>query len=96
MKYKVLYDTLINKSHHQRGAIIEFPNGTDEGYIKRLVTSKVIAPVDIQGVSKEKSQERIELEAKAKELGIPFKDNTKDETLREKISKATQSLDSEE
>lgn len=45
MKYKVLYDTLINKNHTKKGSIIEFPSGTDEGYIKRLVANKVIEVV---------------------------------------------------
>ena len=46
MRYKVLYDTLINKIHTPKGTEIEFETGTDEGYIKRLLTNKVIAPLE--------------------------------------------------
>lgn len=46
MKYKVLYDTLINKVHTKKGTEIEFQAGTDEGYIKRLIANKVIAKLD--------------------------------------------------
>lgn len=46
MKYKVLYDTLINKVHTKKGTEIEFQAGTDEGYIKRLIANKVIAPLE--------------------------------------------------
>ena len=46
MKYEVLYDTLINKEHKAKGSEIEFTEGTDEGYIKRLLNDKIIAPLD--------------------------------------------------
>lgn len=94
MKYIVLYDTLINKNHQAKGAIIEFEKGTDEGYIKRLIANKIIAPThEVSKDSKEKSQERIALEQKAQEFGISFKENTKDEVLEAKIAKALQSLE---
>lgn len=46
MKYKVLYDTLINKEHKSKDSEIEFAEGTDEGYIKRLISNKVIVPIE--------------------------------------------------
>lgn len=45
-KYKVLYDTLINKEHTPKDSEITFELGTDENYIKRLITSKVIELVN--------------------------------------------------
>lgn len=42
MKYEVLYDTQIANEYRAKGEIIEFPNGTDEGYILSLVRNKVI------------------------------------------------------
>ncbi len=91
MKYEVLYDTIINKAHTKKGSVIEFDNQADSGYIKRLINSKVIIPLDSalkEESKKEKTQERLTLEEKAKELGIKFQDNTKDETLAKKIEES--------
>ncbi|TLD80170.1 hypothetical protein LS68_008100 [Helicobacter sp. MIT 05-5293] len=97
MKYKVLYDTLINKTHHTKGSCIEFEQGTDEGYIKRLVVNKVITPLQEEQEPQDvKSQERLELEQRASELGISFKNNIKNEALIAKIAKAEQSLESKD
>lgn len=94
MKYKVLYDTIINKNHTPKDTIIEFDSGTDSGYIKRLINERVIVPLQNESkedkskqdeAKKEKSEERIALEERAKELGIKFQDNTKDDTLLKKI-----------
>lgn len=56
MKYRVLYDTLINKIHVPKDAEIEFEAGTDEGYIKRLLANKVIAPLEANTDSKTHSK----------------------------------------
>lgn len=55
MKYKVLYDTLINKVHTKKGTEIEFEVGTDEGYIKRLLANKVITPLESSANAKAES-----------------------------------------
>lgn len=58
MKYIVLYDTLINKAHTKKGTEIEFEAGTDEGYIKRLLANKVIAPIESSTESKPKDSKK--------------------------------------
>lgn len=42
MKYEVLYDTQIEKTYRKKGEIIEFKEGTDSGFIERLVRDGVI------------------------------------------------------
>lgn len=45
MKYSVLYDCQIEKTHRKKGEVIEFKEGTDTGFIKRLISSRVIEPM---------------------------------------------------
>ena len=83
MKYKVLYDTQINGEHKSKDSVIEFPYSTDSNYIQRLVKLKVI---ELSLVDEEiKDNERLELEEKAKSLGISFNSKTKNETIIRKI-----------
>ncbi|PAF50845.1 hypothetical protein [Helicobacter sp. 13S00477-4] len=46
MDYKVLYNTQINNEFKAKGEIINFPKGTDEGYILSLVKNKVIEVIE--------------------------------------------------
>ncbi|WP_394908922.1 hypothetical protein [uncultured Helicobacter sp.] len=68
MKYKVLYDTLINKVHTPKGTEIEFQAGTDEGYIKRLLANKVITPLDSSADSKTESKPKDSKKKKQNEV----------------------------
>ncbi len=81
MKYKVLYDTQINGEHKSKDSVIEFPYSTDSNYIQRLVNLKVIELLD----EETGNNERLELEEKAKSLGISFNSKTKNETIIRKI-----------
>ena len=58
MKYIVLYDTIINKTHTPKDTEIVFEAGTDEGYIKRLLANEVIAPIESSTESKPKILKR--------------------------------------
>ncbi|TLD97664.1 hypothetical protein LS71_002685 [Helicobacter jaachi] len=61
MKYKVLYDCQINKVHCTQGSIIDMPQGTDEGYIQRLLAMRAI-----QSVENTESSQSTENAAKAR------------------------------
>lgn len=45
MKYKILYNTRISTKNYKEGDEIEFKDGTDELFIKRLIDIKCIEPV---------------------------------------------------
>ena len=76
MKYIVLYDTLINKTHTPKGTEITFEAGTDEGYIKRLLANKVIAPLDSSDSKTESKPKDSKKQAKKKSV----KQETQEET----------------
>lgn len=60
MKYIVLYSTQINNEFKAKGAIIEFPQGADEGYINRLVALKVIAPKQGEPTAEQTEQTKLQ------------------------------------
>ena len=84
MKYKVLYDTLINKTHTPKGTEIEFEVGTDEGYIKRLIANKVITPLESSGDSK--------IESKPKDS----KKQAKKQSVKQEAQEETQEIQESE
>lgn len=45
MKYKILYNTRISTKNYKEGDEIEFKDGTDELFIKRLIDIKCIEPL---------------------------------------------------
>lgn len=58
MKYKILYDTRISTENYKKGDEIEFADGTDELFIKRLVDIKCIEPVAGSEKPKETKNQR--------------------------------------
>lgn len=58
MKYQVLYDTRISTENYKKGDEIEFADGTDELFIKRLIDIKCIEPVVGSEKPKESKNQR--------------------------------------
>ena len=58
MKYQVLYDTRISTKNYKEGDEIEFADGTDELFIKRLIDIKCIEPVAGSEKPKESKNQR--------------------------------------
>ena len=58
MKYQVLYDTRISTKNYKEGDEIEFADGTDELFIKRLIDIKCIEPVAGSEKPKEPKNQR--------------------------------------
>jgi hypothetical protein len=58
MKYKILYDTRISTENYKNGDEIEFADGTDEIFIKRLIDIKCIEPVAGSEKPKETKNQR--------------------------------------
>lgn len=58
MKYKILYNTRISTKNYKEGDEIEFKDGTDELFIKRLVDIKCIEPVTGSEKQKETKNQR--------------------------------------
>ena len=58
MKYQVLYDTRISTENYKKGDEIEFADGTDELFIKRLIDIKCIEPVAGSEKPKESKNQR--------------------------------------
>nr|DAK12785.1 MAG TPA: hypothetical protein [Caudoviricetes sp.] len=58
MKYKILYDTRISTENYKNGDEIEFADGTDELFIKRLIDIKCIEPVAGSEKPKETKNQR--------------------------------------
>lgn len=58
MKYQVLYDTRISTKNYKEGDEIEFADGTDELFIKRLIDIKCIEPVAGSKKPKEPKNQR--------------------------------------
>ena len=58
MKYKILYNTRISTKNYKEGDEIEFKDGTDELFIKRLVDIKCIEPVAGSEKQKEPKNQR--------------------------------------
>ncbi|MGH1601703.1 hypothetical protein [Campylobacter majalis] len=65
MKFKVLYDTQISTNLYKKGDEMEFVQGTDELFIKRLIDINCIEPIaeqdkpkltDKRGTKKPKEQ----------------------------------------
>lgn len=48
MKFKVLYDTQISTKLYKKGDEVEFIQGTDELFIKRLIDINCIEPINDQ------------------------------------------------
>ncbi|WP_103601944.1 hypothetical protein [Campylobacter concisus] len=58
MKYKILYNTRISTKNYKEGDEIEFKDGTDELFIKRLIDIKCIEPVAGSEKPKETKNQR--------------------------------------
>lgn len=58
MKYKILYNTRISTKNYKEGNEIEFKDGTDELFIKRLIDIKCIEPVAGSEKPKETKNQR--------------------------------------
>lgn len=58
MKYKILYNTRISTKNYKEGDEIEFKDGTDELFIKRLIDIKCIEPVAGSERQKEPKNQR--------------------------------------
>lgn len=58
MKYKILYDTRISTENYKKGDEIEFKDGTDELFIKRLIDIRCIEPVAGSEKPKEAKNQR--------------------------------------
>lgn len=58
MKYKILYDTRISTENYKKGDEIEFADGTDEIFIKRLIDIRCIEPVAGSEKPKETKNQR--------------------------------------
>ena len=58
MKYKILYNTRISTKNYKEGDEIEFKDGTDELFIKRLIDIKCIEPVAGSEKPKEAKNQR--------------------------------------
>ena len=58
MKYKILYNTRISTKNYKAGDEIEFKDGTDELFIKRLIDIKCIEPVAGSEKPKEAKNQR--------------------------------------
>ncbi|EJP74591.1 MULTISPECIES: hypothetical protein [Campylobacter] len=58
MKYKILYSTRISTKNYKAGDEIEFAEGTDELFIKRLIDIKCIEPVAGSEKPKEPKNQR--------------------------------------
>ena len=58
MKYQVLYDTRISTKNYKEGDEIEFADGTDEIFIKRLIDIRCIEPVAGSEKTKENKNQR--------------------------------------
>ena len=58
MKYKILYDTRISTENYKKGDEIEFADGTDEIFIKRLIGIRCIEPVAGSEKPKETKNQR--------------------------------------
>lgn len=58
MKYKILYNTRISTKNYKEGDEIEFKDGTDELFIKRLIDIKCIEPVAGSEKQKEPKNQR--------------------------------------
>lgn len=46
MKFRVLYDTRISTKLYKKGDEVEFVDGTDELFIKRLIAINCIEPIN--------------------------------------------------
>ncbi|QCD44449.1 hypothetical protein [Campylobacter mucosalis] len=57
MKFRVLYDTRISTKLYKKGDEIEFIDGTDELFIKRLIDIKCIEPIN-EGVKPKQQDKR--------------------------------------
>ena len=85
MKYKILYNTRISTKNYKEGDEIEFKDGTDELFIKRLIDIKCIEPV--AGSEKQKETKNLrgtnvkdqEKQAKKQEKKRP--DDSEDDDL---------------
>ena len=58
MKYKILYNTRISTKNYKKGDEIEFADGTDEIFIKRLIDIRCIEPVAGSEKTKENKNQR--------------------------------------
>ena len=58
MKYQILYDTRISTENYKKGDEIEFADGTDELFIKRLIDIRCIEPVAGSEKPKETKNQR--------------------------------------
>ena len=85
MKYKILYNTRISTKNYKEGDEIEFKDGTDELFIKRLVDIKCIEPV--AGSEKQKDAKPLrgtnvkEQEKQAKKQDKKRPDDSEDDDL---------------
>lgn len=59
MRYEVLFNTQIEKIHRKKGEVIEFKEGTDTGFIKRLIRL---------GAIREEKEEREPSKARQKKI----------------------------
>lgn len=85
MKYKILYNTRISTKNYKEGDEIEFKDGTDELFIKRLVDIKCIEPVAGSEKQKEPKNQRgtnvKEQEKQAKKQDKKRPDDSEDDDL---------------
>ncbi|PAF53250.1 hypothetical protein BKH42_06900 [Helicobacter sp. 13S00482-2] len=79
MKYRVLYDTQIAGKFLAKDEVLDFKNGTDEGFIARLLANKVIEKASLKQEPKatQKQEAPIENQEEIKQDAKETKNNTK-------------------
>lgn len=81
------------KKFHAPGDIIELPADRAEKLIEERRVRSVVKPKAAPAAEPKKSEIRLELEARAEELGIKFKHNISDTRLSERVAEAEAALD---